>query len=72
MFNKMFRNLFSPTPHPSDLSLETIAKAVRAGEAAVVDVREPHEFPSQPKGDYPCRTTSPARPAATSTRSSPA
>ena len=44
MFNKMFRNLFSPTPHPSDLSLETIAKAVRAGEAAVVDVREPHEF----------------------------
>ena len=29
---------------PADLDLESFANAVAAGEAAVVDVREPHEF----------------------------
>jgi rhodanese-related sulfurtransferase len=40
----MFKNLFSQSPSPAELDLETFAKAVQAGEAAVVDVREPHEY----------------------------
>ena len=40
----MFKNLFSKAPKPSDVDLETFAKAVRSREATVVDVREPHEF----------------------------
>jgi rhodanese-related sulfurtransferase len=40
----MFSTLFSRAADPSDLGLEAFAKAVQAGEATVVDVREPHEF----------------------------
>jgi rhodanese-related sulfurtransferase len=40
----MLKTLFSRTPDPADLNQETFAKAVRAGEATVVDVREPREF----------------------------
>jgi rhodanese-related sulfurtransferase len=40
----MFKNLFSKAPNPSDVDLETFAKAVRSREVTVVDVREPHEF----------------------------
>ncbi len=40
----MFQNFVSQAPDPSDLDLETFAKAVDAGEVTVVDVREPHEF----------------------------
>ncbi len=42
----MFKNLFkaSSAADPVDLDVETFAKAVAAGEATVVDVREPHEF----------------------------
>jgi rhodanese-related sulfurtransferase len=40
----MFKSFFSRAPDPADLDLETVAKAVRAGDATVVDVREPHEF----------------------------
>jgi rhodanese-related sulfurtransferase len=40
----MFKNPFSSSPSPSEVSLETLAEAVRANEATVVDVREPHEF----------------------------
>jgi rhodanese-related sulfurtransferase len=32
------------SPNLVDLDLETFARAVEAGEVAVVDVREPHEF----------------------------
>ena len=34
----------SSSSDPADLDLESFASAVAAGEAAVVDVREPHEF----------------------------
>jgi len=40
----MFKNLFSRSPDPAELDLATFSKAVQAGEAAVVDVREPHEY----------------------------
>jgi rhodanese-related sulfurtransferase len=40
----MFGSLFSRKPDPSSIDLETFAKAVRAGEVTVVDVREPNEF----------------------------
>jgi rhodanese-related sulfurtransferase len=40
----VFRTLLSRDAEPSDLSLEAFAKAVQAGGATVVDVREPHEF----------------------------
>jgi len=40
----MFRNFFSRAPDPAEVDLETFANAVRAGDATVVDVREPHEF----------------------------
>jgi rhodanese-related sulfurtransferase len=39
----MFKSLFSRSD-PQDLSLEDFARVVQEGEAAVVDVREPHEF----------------------------
>src|SRR5208337_1295876 len=42
----MFRNLFSRAPDPASVPLEAFAKAVRAGEVSVVDVRESHEFAS--------------------------
>jgi rhodanese-related sulfurtransferase len=37
-------SLFSRTPDPADVGLDTFAQAVKAGEATVVDVREAHEF----------------------------
>jgi rhodanese-related sulfurtransferase len=40
----MFSTPFSRAADPSDLGLEAFAKAVQAGDATVVDVREPHEF----------------------------
>jgi rhodanese-related sulfurtransferase len=40
----MFKSLFSRSPDPAELDLESFVKAVRGGEATVVDVREPHEF----------------------------
>ena len=40
----MFENLFSRKPNSFSIDLETFAKAVRAGEVTVVDVREPNEF----------------------------
>ena len=40
----LFRTLFSRAADTSDLGLEAFARAVQAGEATVVDVREPHEF----------------------------
>ena len=40
----MFTNPFSRPGNPSELDLEAFAQAVNAGEATVVDVREPHEF----------------------------
>ena len=40
----MFRNLFSRAPDPAEMDLETLANALSAGDATVVDVREPHEF----------------------------
>ena len=40
----MSQNFMFHAPDPADLDLETFAKAVEAGEATVVDVREPHEF----------------------------
>ena len=40
----MFGNLFSRVPDPASVPLEDFAKAVRAGEVSVVDVRESHEF----------------------------
>ena len=40
----MFSTLFSRAADTSDLGLEAFARAVQAGEATVVDVREPHEF----------------------------
>jgi len=40
----MLWNLFSRTPDPADMGLETFAEAVKAGDATVVDVREAHEF----------------------------
>ena len=40
----MFKNLFSGAAGSNDIDLESFAKAVEAGEVAVVDVREPHEF----------------------------
>ena len=40
----LFRTLFSRAADTSDLGLEAFAKAVQAGEATVVDVREPHEY----------------------------
>ena len=40
----LFRTLFSRAADTSDLGLEAFARAVQAGEAIVVDVREPHEF----------------------------
>ncbi len=42
----MFKNLFSRAPDPVDVPLEDFAKAVRAGEVTVVDVREAHEYAS--------------------------
>ena len=42
----MFGNLFSRAPDPVDVPLEVFAKAVRAGEVTVVDVREAHEYAS--------------------------
>jgi rhodanese-related sulfurtransferase len=42
----MFKNVFSRAPDPVDFPLEAFAKAVRAGEVTVVDVRESHEFAS--------------------------
>jgi rhodanese-related sulfurtransferase len=40
----MFKNPFSRAAAPTDIDLESFAKAVEAGEITVVDVREPHEF----------------------------
>ena len=40
----MFGSLFSRKPDPSSIDLETFAKAVRAGDVTVVDVRETNEF----------------------------
>ncbi len=40
----MFKNLFSRPTNAVDVPLEDFAKAVRAGEVTVVDVREPHEY----------------------------
>ena len=40
----MFRTLFSRAPDPAEIDLETFTNALRRGDAAVVDVREPHEF----------------------------
>jgi rhodanese-related sulfurtransferase len=40
----MFKNLFSPTTDPFEVNPKAFAQAVNAGEAAVADVREPHEF----------------------------
>ena len=40
----MFSSLFSRKPDPANVDLETFARAVRAGEVTVVDVREPNEF----------------------------
>jgi rhodanese-related sulfurtransferase len=40
----MFKNLFSRAPDPVDVPLEDFAKAVRASEVTVVDVRESHEY----------------------------
>lgn len=40
----MFGNLFSCPPDPASVSLEDFAKAVRAGEVSVVDVRKSYEF----------------------------
>ena len=40
----MFGSLFSRAPNPSDVDLDTLARAVGAGEVTVVDVREPNEF----------------------------
>jgi len=40
----MFFNLFSRTPDPANVDLETFAAAVKAEEVTVVDVREPNEF----------------------------
>ena len=40
----MFKNLFSRATNSAELDLESFAQAVTAGEATVVDVREPHEF----------------------------
>jgi rhodanese-related sulfurtransferase len=40
----MFKNLFSRAPNTVDVPLEDFARAVRAGEVTVVDVREAHEY----------------------------
>ena len=40
----MFGNLFSRAPDPAEVSLDALAEAVGAGQTAIVDVREPHEF----------------------------
>jgi rhodanese-related sulfurtransferase len=41
----VFKNLFgAASPNATDIDLETLAKAIEAGEVKVVDVREPHEF----------------------------
>jgi rhodanese-related sulfurtransferase len=40
----MFKHLFGGAPDSADLDFPTFAKVVAAGEVAVVDVREPHEF----------------------------
>ncbi len=40
----MFENRFFQPSDAADLDLEGFAKALDAGEATVVDVREPHEF----------------------------
>ena len=40
----MFRNFFSRVPDSAEMDLETFANALGKGDAAVVDVREPHEF----------------------------
>ena len=42
----MFKTLFARAPDPASVPLEAFAKLVRANEASVVDVREPHEFAS--------------------------
>ncbi len=40
----MFNNPFSQSADPDTIEFEAFAEAVEAGEVAVVDVREPHEF----------------------------
>ena len=40
----MFKNPFSQSADPDTIEFEAFAEAVDAGEVAVVDVREPHEF----------------------------
>jgi rhodanese-related sulfurtransferase len=40
----MFKSMFSSTPDPAEVDFEALAEAAREGHAAVVDVREPHEF----------------------------
>jgi rhodanese-related sulfurtransferase len=40
----MFKSPFSAKSDPDEVGLEDFAKAVHDDEAAVVDVREPHEF----------------------------
>ncbi len=40
----MFKNPFSQSADPDTIEFEAFAGAVDAGEVAVVDVREPHEF----------------------------
>ncbi len=40
----MFSSLFSRALDPASVDLDTLAAAVKSGEAAVVDVRESNEF----------------------------
>ena len=40
----MFGSFFSRAPDPANVDLESFARAVKAGDVTVVDVREPHEF----------------------------
>jgi rhodanese-related sulfurtransferase len=40
----LFRNPFSQSADPDTIEIEAFAEAVDAGDVAVVDVREPHEF----------------------------
>ncbi len=52
----MSKSLFSRTPDSAELDLESFAKAVRSGEATVVDGREQHEFV---EGHIPAATNLP-------------
>ena len=40
----MFKNPFSQSADPDTIEFEAFTEAVDAGDVAVVDVREPHEF----------------------------